>query len=548
MIFGEIPVRDAVGAILAHSQTIEIDGVSRKLPKGTVLTAEYTGGLEAGGTAAVMAARLELDDVSENEAASRLAVALAGGNVHTSAAFTGRCNLVAKCAGLVLIDASMIDAVNDIDESITLATLNRFDDVGEGQMLATVKIIPFAAPRDAVERAVEVINSAASISVAAYGRRNVGLLATCLPGQKKSLWDKTCRVMSARCEKSGSRVAASRQVGHETAAVADGLTGLKADGADILVAFSASAIVDRGDVLPKGLLKAGGAIHHFGMPVDPGNLLLIGDIGGTPVIGAPSCARTPKLNGFDWIFDRLVAGLDVSPNDIVKMGVGGLLKEIPSRPQPRAGRGLHSARHAPRIAVVLLAAGRSSRMGLANKLTTELRGRPMVAWATEAAQKSSASDMIVVTGHNAGELRDALRKWACGQVPRFVHNPDYARGLSTSLATGLGGLGDNIDGALIVLGDMPGITAGDLDRLIAAFDPEEGRAIIVPSVGGQRGNPVLWAAEFFPELMALHGDVGARHLIGAYSEVVFEVELGARVLADIDTPEALAAAQAVSNV
>jgi molybdenum cofactor cytidylyltransferase len=179
-------------------------------------------------------------------------------------------------------------------------------------------------------------------------------------------------------------------------------------------------------------------------------------------------------------------------------------------------------------------------MGALNKLLAEIDGTAMVRGVVETVLASKARPVVVVTGHQAGEVRAAL----AGLDVRFVHNPDYEQGLSTSLRHGIGALDEAldgaVDGALVCLGDMPQVSAGHLDKVIAAFDPDEGRAICVPTSDGKRGNPVLWGAQFFAEIGAVSGDVGARHLIGEYAEMVCEVELGdGAVLVDIDTPEAL---------
>jgi len=540
MKFGVVKLAEAQGAILAHSQNVKTGGKRRKIPKGSVISAADIEALERAGHASITVARLDRDDMKEDEAAAQIAKAATGRDVVARPAFTGRVNLVAARAGVVLINQDLVNGFNAIDESLTLATLRPFEAVTEGQILATVKIIPLGAPSTAVNAGVAVLDAGAAVSVAPFSSRKVGLVSTELPGLKVSLYNKTRQALEARLLKSGSTLVAERRVAHEPAAVAEALTGLIEAGADLLVAFSASAVVDRADVVPGGLVAAGGRIEYFGMPVDPGNLLVLGDLNGVPVIGAPSCARSPKLNGFDWVLDRLVAGLALSATDISAMGVGGLLKEIASRPHPRAAVRSPANPRRKRIAGILLAAGRSARMGADNKLTLDFRGRPMVRWAAEAASASLGSELVVVTGHQDSVVREALS----GIDARFIHNPDYADGLSTSLGAGLKALGGDVDGALIVLGDMPGVSAKDLERIVAAFDPEAERAIIVPTYAGRRGNPVLWAARFFPELMALQGDVGARHLIGEHDECVAEVELGRGVVADIDTPQALADARA----
>jgi molybdenum cofactor cytidylyltransferase len=313
---------------------------------------------------------------------------------------------------------------------------------------------------------------------------------------------------------------------------------------DLLLIHGASAILDRRDVIPAAIVAAGGRIDHFGMPVDPGNLLLLGRIGERPVLGLPGCARSPKVNGFDWVLERLVAGLPVGSGEIMRMGSGGLLAEIPSRPAPRAGTAAPAAREkprGPRIGALLLAAGQSRRMGGPNKLLAEIDGVPMVARVAQRLLASRARPIIAVLGNNADEIDSTI-----GKLPiERVRNPDFADGLSTSLKRGLAALPDDLEGALVCLGDMPLVTGRHIDRLIAAFNPLEGRAIVVPTRRGKRGNPVLWARQFFAEMSQIAGDVGARHLIGEHAELVAEIEMDDdAILVDIDTPEALNAFRA----
>ncbi len=325
---------------------------------------------------------------------------------------------------------------------------------------------------------------------------------------------------------------------HDRAALARALEEVLKEGAELAIVFGASAIADRRDVIPAALESIGGRIEHFGMPVDPGNLLMIGDAGGRAVLGAPGCARSPKENGFDWVLMRLLAGLPVPREDITGLGVGGLLMEIVTRPQPREEPAPEKGRN---IAAIVLAAGRSSRMGGANKLLEKIAGRPLVRIVAEAALASRARPVIVVTGHQRERVEAAL-----GGLPvAFVHNPHFADGLGTSLKAGIAALPAEADGVIVCLGDMPQVDAGLIDRLLDAFDPDKGALVVMPTIEGLRGNPVVWSRRFFPDLMAVEGDVGARHLIGRYAEAVTEVPLsGNAALTDIDTPEALEALKA----
>lgn len=533
MIFGEIDTGAAEGAILAHA--IRAGGLSLK--KGRRLSAADIAALAAAGVVRVTAIRLEADDVPEDEAAATLAHALAGPGLRPAEPFTGRANLHAETDGVLVYDRERLDRINLIDEALTVATLAPFETVSARQMIATVKVIPFAAPRAILARAVALAaEDGPLLALRPFKPHRAALVATRLPSVKESVLDKTHRVLAARLAAMGSELAKEVRVAHEAAAVAEAVRTALAEGYSPVLVFGASAIADRRDVVPAGIVAAGGEILHFGMPVDPGNLMLLARHGQTPVLGLPGCARSPKLNGFDWVLARLLAGLEVTREDVMRMGAGGLLKEIASRPQPREG-GITSAIAkplAPRIAALVLAAGRSSRMGATNKLTAEIDGQPMVARAVDAALSSGARPVIVVTGHEDDAVRAAL----ADRDVTIVHNPDYAQGLSTSLRAGISELPGDTDALLVCLGDMPDVKPSHIGRLMAAFDPEEGRTICVPTFGGKRGNPVLWGAQYLAEMRELKGDVGAKHLLGEHPEAVCEVAMpDAATLEDIDTPE-----------
>jgi molybdenum cofactor cytidylyltransferase len=535
MKFGGVPPDQALGATAVHS--IRKDGLV--LRKGTLIGAAEVAALNAAGVTEIVVARLEPGDVSEDQAASDIAAAISGEGARIDRAFTGRCNLFADAAGVLMVDKDAIDRLNRVDEAVTLATLPAFKPVVEGEMIATVKIIPFAvgtAPRDAA--LAEARKATPVIRVAPYKIRKIGVVSTLLPGLAPKVIEKTMKVMADRIAPAGASIVAERRVPHEQAALAKAIDEMLKQGAELVVVFGASAIADRRDVIPAALEAVGGTIEHFGMPVDPGNLMLVGKARGVSVLGAPGCARSPKENGFDWVLMRLLAGLPVGREDITGMGVGGLLMEIVTRPQPREKPAPEKGK---RIAAVVLAAGRSTRMGAVNKMIAQIGGKPLVRIATEQALASRAGPVIVVTGHQRDKVEAALK----GLDVRFVHNPDYAEGLGTSLRAGIGAVPDNADGAIVCLGDMPQVDAKLIDTLLDAFDPDSGALIVVPTIEGRRGNPVVWARRFFPNLMSIGGDFGARYLIGNYAEAVAEVAVtGEAALFDVDTPESLSAVKA----
>jgi len=533
--FGDIPLDEAVGAILAHGHRVN----GQVFKKGRVLSADDVAALRAAGRRTVIAAVLGADDVPEDEAAGRLADALCGGGLGPTAPFTGRCNLIADGAGLLVVDDARLDRLNLVDEAITVATLPPLATVAARQMAATVKIIPFAAPRAALDACLAIAaDGGPIIRRQQFHRRRAGLIQTRLPETRETVLDKTATILAARLERLDSSLGRETRCDHDETEIAAEIETLIAEGHDLVLIAGASAIVDRRDVVPAAIARAGGGIDHFGMPVDPGNLLLLAHRGAVPVLGLPGCARSPKYNGWDMVLERLAADIPVAPADIMGMGAGGLLKEMAGRPQPRQDRPDLSSAAAPRVAAIVLAAGQSRRMGTVNKLLAEIDGLAMVARVVDAALASHADPVAVVTGHEADRVRAVL----AGRPLVFADNRDFAAGLSTSLKVGLAALPDEVTAALVCLGDMPALKAGQLDRLIAAYDPVEGRAICVPTHLGKRGNPVLWDRRFFAEMAGLSGDVGARHLIGANAELVVEVEMDDdAVLIDIDSPAALTA-------
>ncbi len=330
MQFGPVASDQALGAVLAHSVVL----AGGRLRKGMVLGAGDIAALIAAGVASVTVARLEPGDIGEDQAATLLAQALApdpvGQGLDLTRAFTGRVNLNARGPGVVQVDATAVLALNRIDPAITLATLAPYARVGAGTLVGTVKIIAYAVDAAAVARACAVAQAAVRLRPVVL--QSAGLILTQVPGQDAKLAAKGRRAVEARLRALGMTLAACVTVPHEVAAIAAALSGLPGD---LVLILTGSATSDLQDVAPTAVRAAGGCVMRFGMPVDPGNLLFLGDLANRPVIGLPGCARSPALNGADWVLERLACGMAVSDDDIAAMGVGGLLKEIPTRPQLR---------------------------------------------------------------------------------------------------------------------------------------------------------------------------------------------------------------------
>jgi molybdenum cofactor cytidylyltransferase len=532
MKFGPASPAEAIGGVTVHT----LRQGPLVLKKGTTIGPAEVEALDKAGVREIVVVRLEEGDVSEDVAAGSIAQAVAGDGINVERAFTGRANLFAGRAGVLVVDRAAVDRINAVDEAITFATLSAFKPVVEGEMVATVKLIPFGVEAKLRDAALKAAGQGA-LRVAPYVIKRVGIVSTLLPGLSPKVVEKTLRVTSERLAPAGASIIGERRVPHDETALAAAIKELLGLGAELVIVFGASAIADRRDVIPAAITEIGGAVEHFGMPVDPGNLLLIGNADGVPVLGAPGCARSPVENGFDWVLMRLLAGLKVMRADIAGMGVGGLLMEIVTRPQPRAKPDAEGSRS---VATIILAAGRSTRMGGPNKLLAEIDGKKLVRIAAEQALASKASEVVVVTGHQAELVEKALE----GLKVKFVRNADFAGGLASSVKAGIAAVPESADGAVICLGDMPLIDARLIDRLIEAFAPDRGNLIAVPVADGRRGNPVLWSRRFFKELMTLDGDIGARHLIAKHAEAVAEVPVeGNSAFLDIDTPQALETAR-----
>ena len=542
MRFGRLPLDEAAGAILAHSLT----AAGRRLKKGAPLSAEDLAALREAGFATVTAARLGPEDISEDKAAAALAAALAPDplavGVSRGAPFTGRANLHALSTGVLRVDRARIDAANAVNEAITVSTLADWSRLAPRTMVATVKIIPYAAPRAAVERAAAILSGADPAAPAARPAlrchpvrlRRASLALTHVPGMKPRLLDKGAEALTARLAALGMSVADEARTPHEVEALAE---AFRAATGEMILVLGGSAPSDRRDVAPAAVEAAGGRLIRFGMPVDPGNLMFLGELDGRPVLGMPGSSRSTALSGTDWVLERLACGLEVGAADIAGMGVGGLLKEIPSRPQPRAGGA--GAAEAPSVAALLLAAGASSRMQGRDKLLEEVEGEPVLRRAARALVESGVEAVIVVLRPDDAARRAALE----GLEVTVVENPEAAEGMAASIRRGLSATAPQIDAVLLALADMPEVTSAHADALIAAFDPARGAAICrAADAQGRPGHPVLFGRRFFESLARLAGDEGARDILRANADFVRLVKTqgrGARL--DLDTPEAWAA-------
>lgn len=532
MKFASFASRDAAGAILAHG--IRVGG--KKWKKGRRLSGDDCAALLAADIPQVVAALPDAGDVPEDEAAHRIAAVFRGEHIQHGKAFTGRVNIFAAADGLLCYDTDHIHQLNRLSPHITAATLPPYTPVQQDELLATIKIIPFAVAESLLARCPRQL----PFTVRPFTRRRVGLIQTMMDFTASVAADKTRRVTDNRLAAFSAYIVAEQRVAHKQKAVRAAIEQMRAESPQVLLIAGAQAVSDAGDVVPAAVVAAGGQLVRLGLPVDPGNLLVLAQIGDMPVIGLPGCAKSPKINGFDWVLNRVLADTMPTAAELARWGVGGLLADTGERPQPR--------QQAPplRLAALLLAAGAARRMRGENKLLLPWRGRPLLLHAAATIAQAQAQGLIqhvvAVTGRDAAAV--AQRLPASFNV---AHNPDYAAGMASSLCRGIRALREQSpasDAVLIFLADMPSVSLEDI-RCIAAAACGSGADIIVPQHRGKRGNPVLLRRRLFPRLLQLSGDSGARALFG--QAALDTVAAGSGILYDVDTPQDFAAEPALRH-
>jgi len=525
MWFREVAVNECVeGYVLAHSRRVR----GARLAKGTALTAAHLQQLTDAGVERIHVAVLTSDDVDEDQAADRLARAAAGVGVSLSRALTGRCNLHADVRGLLIVDEARLRAVNHTSWRLTLATVPQHTLVEPGDQVATIKVIPFAVDGQELETTEALAAEPAPLlAVARLRPHSAALVLSELDDQPPPRQGRTIAAQRSRLGALGSTLDRVEHCAHTVTDIAAAVERCVDAGHNPVLFIGASAVVDPRDVFPAALRTLGGQVDHIGMPVDPGNLMVIGAHRNCAVLGVPGCARTNRVSGFDRVLRAYLAGVPLSSNDLRDLGLGGLLETSNSGTAPRPRRPSDTQG----VAAVVLAAGLSSRMGGVAKVLRRGTpgGPPVVRQVVDRLEASGVSPIVVVTGHQAAGVRQAL----AGTRARMVHNPQYRVGMGSSLATGASAV-DDIDSALIVLGDMPNLQVSVVKRLVAEW--RSGRhPIVAPVFRGRRGHPVLFDAAHLNALRQCSGDVGARQILAKHPVHLVPVD-DAGVVFDIDTP------------
>lgn len=521
MKFEERKIADAEGWSLAHSL---ITG-QQKWPKATLLTPEICVKITEQGINKVQVFKLENDDITEDAAAHLAANTVAGSGVNVVIEGRGRANLIANHDG-IFIPGNAIDVINQLDDAFSAASLPAYHVVSKGQLIATIKLIPYGIERRKIA-ALDVKNHKAS--VVAFSALHTTLIST---GPK--ITDKSLDALKARIERLGGTVSALMNTSHDIETVADLLKRCQNTETDIIMLLGASAISDKRDVIPAALTQVGGSITKLGLPTDPGNLLMLGTLGDKHVIGLPGCARSPALNGFDWVLERLFAGVGFDHHSLTMMGTGGLLKEMSGRRVPRIEK--KPPTNKSNIGALILAAGTASRAQGTSKLLSMFGSQTVIEATLAGILQQSLSEVVIVTGHNAEKLQPCLN----GKNITVAHNEHYQNGMGSSLSIGARTMSEKNDYIMICLADMPFVRTETYKALLMAAHKADPGAILVPTFNSKRGHPVVWHQRYFAELAHLSGDTGGKYIMQRSSAAIIEVPVDdPAILIDLDTPEML---------
>lgn len=519
MRFLELPVAETLQCYLAHSCRVG----QRRVAKGTQIDASLIEQLQVADIHTITVAQLDASDVHEDAAAHELALALSGRHVTASTARTGRVNLHADAEGLFLFCRDTLLALNAVDERITCATLDENRWVTKGRMLATIKIIPYAVSRVQLDKVLGIVAQASQrLSIHVAHSKTVALIQTRLPSLKETVLDKTFEVTRQRLQQRGSLLLLERRCKHNTQALSTSIKDVMKQAPDCLIITGASAISDRADVIPQSIELAGGSVQRFGIPIDPGNLLLLAEIKGTTVLGAPGCARSPKDNGLDRVLDRLVCELPVHNDWLNTLSIGGLLDEDVTRPALRQEASpVHSGAAQLRIGAFVLAAGHARQVA-GKSHSTSIRspldvwqGKPIVEHVLSQLDQTEFERTLVVTGQNNSDIADLSLK----DTTILINNPDWEKGLGYSIAAGVRQLLD-CDAIMVFLGNAPPVSTSTVEQLRQHYLAHPETRMLVPSHRGKPGNPVLISNVFFDSLLALRGDSGARFIQRCYPDSV----------------------------
>ena len=523
--------KESKGSILAQSYNLS----ERKLSKGTRVSEAIVELLNKENIKTILCAVPHENDMDEDAAAEAISNAIDRNRLYAEEASTGRVNFRTPALGVVRYNRELIKKINLVDESIAFSIVEHNQLLAKNDLIATLKIIPFFVSKIYVEQVVTLLSKYEIFKIHRLEEKKVEFIQTYYDWQKRSVFKATSNVTRNRLDALGCLLEKETLIPHDHESLCSEIKSSLDSGAQVLLISGASAITDRSDYIPKAILSVGGEIIQYGLAVDPGNLLLIGQIGGTTVIGMPGCARSPKLNGFDWVLQLLMANIPITKEELADMGAGGLLMEIASRPLPRALSKSVNKRE-KRIMGVILAAGNSTRMGKDNKLLRNVGEASLIRNTVVEMLKSDLDSCSIVLGYQSDKVAEVIKDLNIN----LILNPLWQEGQASSLKAALNTLDDTYSDLLIMLGDMPGVKTRHINKVIEEHLLTNNRKskITIPSFNGRKGNPVIWGRSFFPDLSNIEGDLGGRALFSQHPAAINLLDVDdSAFVTDADTPE-----------
>ncbi len=510
-------------AICAHG--MQIHGM--KFPKGSPLSLLFHN-IDLPIDSAVWLAEPDDNDWGEQKICDYLAPLLNGQNMRSEITKTGRVNFYATNDGLLAFDAPNCHQANGLSEHITLAILPPFQMVRRGQLCASLKILPYFVDENLVRQFGQL---ARQVQCAVHGFMGgrVHLLMTMTDDKRPEDYIKSAIMVQDKLQIYGYKTTTISYCRHDMQEICQKLT-IKGE-FDVVCVMGAVAISDRADIVPRALCQLGGTIERFGMPMDPGNLLLLGKLGGAHFLGLPGCAKSRKLNGLDFILMRLSAGLNPTSQQIAQMGVNGILPEDFNRGALRAQKPAIMSQ--PLIAI--MAAGLGRRMGgdIAKPLVI-FRDKPLIQWVIEACMTALPKAEIIVIINSTGQGKK-IEEFCKTLGVNAVENPQYAEGMASSLRLASHLALERKSALMVFCADMPNITPPTIEKIWREFQSSPTICAVQPKFGESFGHPVVLSPRLFAQIAEIQGDMGARQILqdaGEHRKIIEVLDAG--ILQDID--------------
>jgi molybdenum cofactor cytidylyltransferase len=330
MFFGEVKTGSSLGGILSSSIEIYKNKNKIKISKGTVISKKLIDLLLSNKVEHIECAKLDDDEIDENSAVHQISkkiITSKKSNIKIQYPKNGRCNLVSSVDGIIIFQPNQLFYVNSVTNDIGIASLKAFSKVKKNQVVASIKAIPFGIKKNNVRDIINI--SKDCFKVLPFQKKNIHLIQTTNQNTRTKILEKTLEVTKDRLSSCGIKKIIEKNCSHEIKSICAQLQKSIDEDADIILIFGTSAISDINDIIPQSIIEINGTILRLGMPVEPGNLILLANIKNSKkhisIIGMPGCARSKKENGVDWILWRKLCDLKISSDDINHMGNGGLL-------------------------------------------------------------------------------------------------------------------------------------------------------------------------------------------------------------------------------